>query len=143
MKTLGAAILLVALALGGLSVSGDRNDAGGPALAGRIYELRTYHVVPGKMQALVDRFRNHTVKLFEKHGMKVVGFWTPTDPKQTQTTLIYVLSFRSREDADRAWTTFQNDPDWQAVKKETEKNGKLVERVDSVFMRPTEFSPLK
>jgi hypothetical protein len=141
MKTLGAATLILTLALAGLTVY--RGSAQQPAAPSRVYELRTYYVAEGKMQALQDRFRNFTNKLFEKHGMAVVGFWTPQDPKEAQTKLIYILSFPSRQAATERWTAFQNDPDWLAVKRETEKDGKLVERVDSVYMQPTGFSPLK
>jgi len=108
-----------------------------------VFELRTYHVAPGKMQALNARFRDHTNRLFKKHGMTVVGFWTPDDPKEAESKLIYVLSFPSREAAEKSWKAFRDDPNWKAVRERTEKDGKLVERVDSIFLNATDYSPLK
>lgn len=108
-----------------------------------IYELRTYYAAPGKMDALNARFRNHTNRLFEKHGMTLIGYWNPADPKEAKQKLIYILAFPSREAADKSWQAFRDDPEWKKAKDESEKNGKLVEKVESVFMNPTDYSPLK
>jgi len=101
----------------------------------KVYELRIYHAMPGKLEDLHNRFRNHTLKIFAKHGMEVVGFWGPTDKdKGSDKDLIYVLAYPSRDAAAASWKAFRNDPEWQAVQKASEANGKLVEKVDSVYM---------
>ena len=109
----------------------------------RIFELRTYECVPGKMEALQARFRDHTRKLFEKHQMTVIGFWNPTDAEQSQRKLIYLLAFPSQEAAAKSWKDFQADPEWKAVKDASEKDGQLVENIESVYLNPTDYSPLK
>jgi hypothetical protein len=109
----------------------------------RVFELRTYHAAPGKMDALNARFRDHTNKLFKKHGMQIIGFWQPADPKQADQTLIYILAFPSKEAAQKSWQAFRDDPEWKAVKDASEKDGKLVDKVESVFLNPTDYSPLK
>ena len=117
-----------------------------PSLAkdSRCFEIRTYHALPGKLEDLHARFRNHTIKLFKKHGMEIVGFWGPTDKeKGSENTLVYVLAFPSREARDKAFQAFGADPEWQKARAESEKNGKLVEKVDSVFLMATDYSPIK
>ncbi|HZS07849.1 MAG TPA: NIPSNAP family protein [Blastocatellia bacterium] len=117
-----------------------------PSLAkdSRCFELRTYYAAPGKLEELHARFRNHTMKLFRKHGIEVVGFWGPTDKeKGSENTLVYLLVFPSREARDKAWKEFGADPDWQAARKESEKNGRLTEKVDSVIMMATDYAPAK
>jgi NIPSNAP len=110
----------------------------------RCFELRTYYAAPGKLEELHARFRNHTIRLFKKHGMEVVGFWGPTDKdKGSENTLVYVLAFPNREARDKAWQEFRTDPEWQAAAKESEKNGKLTEKIDSVIMKATDYSPVK
>jgi hypothetical protein len=109
----------------------------------RVFELRTYHAAPGKMDALHARFRDHTCKLFKKHGMTIVGFWSPTKPEEAEKKLIYILAFPSQEAADKSWAAFRDDPEWKDVKEASEKDGKLVDRVDSVFMKATDYSPMK
>ncbi len=108
--------------------------------ADRVYELRTYHCYEGKLDNLLARFRNHTTRIFEKHGMTNVGYWVPQDQKNT---LVYLLSFPSREAAKKSWDEFRTDPEWVKVRTESEANGKIVEKVDSVYMSPTDFSKLK
>jgi hypothetical protein len=117
-----------------------------PSLAkdSRFFEMRTYHAAPGKMEALHARFRDFTNKLFAKHGMEMVGYWVPMNKEgQSENTLVYILAFPSREARDKAWKDFADDLEWHAVKAETEKNGRLVEKVDSVFMTATDYSPIK
>jgi NIPSNAP len=106
-----------------------------------VYELRIYHVVPGKLDALLARFRDHTMKIFERHGMKNVAYWTPVDEPQKSNTLIYILEHPSRAAAVDNWKSFQDDPEWKKVKEKSEENGKLVEKVDSTYMSMTDFSP--
>jgi hypothetical protein len=110
----------------------------------RCFELRTYHAAPGKLDALNARFRDHTCALFKKHGMEMVGFWIPTDSdKGAGNTLIYMLAHKSREEAKKSWAAFSQDPEWQKARAESEVNGKLVEKVESVFMSATDYSPMK
>src|SRR2546422_10345828 len=109
----------------------------------RVFELRTYTANEGKLEALHARFRNHTTKFFKKHGMTNVGYWTPNDAPLSQNTLVYILAFPSREAAQKSWESFNNDPEWNKVKQESEVNGKLVDKVESVYMGPTDYSPMK
>jgi hypothetical protein len=106
----------------------------------RVYEMRTYDAPAGKLDALNARFRDHTMKLFEKHGMTNVGYWTPLDNAKNQ--LIYVLSYPSAEAQKKAWQAFGADPEWKKVKAETEAQGKIVAKVVSVLLAPTDYSPL-
>jgi len=109
----------------------------------RVFELRTYTSPPGKMKALHARFRDHTNKLFEKHGMTIIGFWNPVDPEKAEQTLIYLLAFPSKEAAAKSWQAFRDDPEWKAAKEASEQDGKLVDKVESVYLSPTDYSPLK
>ncbi|HEY2910512.1 MAG TPA: NIPSNAP family protein [Gemmataceae bacterium] len=106
----------------------------------RVYELRTYHVNPGKLDALNARFKDHTVTLFEKHGMTNGGYFTPIDNAK-DTRLIYFMIYPSKEARDKSWKAFLADPDWKKVYAETTKNGKLVNKVDSHFLKATDYSP--
>jgi hypothetical protein len=108
-----------------------------------VYELRIYHCNPGKLEALHARFRDHTTKLFEKHGMTNVGYWVPLDAdKGRDDTLVYLLSHKNRDTAKASWAAFGGDPDWRAVKAASEKDGTpLVKKVDVVFLDPTDYSP--
>jgi hypothetical protein len=109
----------------------------------RIYELRTYIAADGKLENLLARFRNHTIKLFEKHGMQNIGYWVAADEPASKNTLIYVLSHKNREAAKASWDAFRKDPAWVKAKGESEANGAVVDKVTSVFMTPTDFSKLK
>ena len=110
---------------------------------GRVYELRTYTCFEGKLDALKARFRDHTIRIFKKHDMQSVGYWVPEDPERSKNTLVYILVHPSREAADKNWAAFQADPEWKKVAAESEANGKIVQKVDRVFMDPTEFSKMK
>ncbi|MES2709090.1 MAG: NIPSNAP family protein [Verrucomicrobiota bacterium] len=105
----------------------------------RCYELRTYTASAGKLDALLSRFRDHTVALFKKHGMTNVGYWTPVDNRDRK--LIYLLSFPSREARDASFKAFGEDPEWRAAFKESEKDGKLTDKIESRFLTATDFSP--
>jgi len=111
--------------------------------AARVFEIRTYYTFPGRLDALHKRFREHTMKMFEKHGMTNVAYWTPQDSPGKDNTLIYVISHASREAAKRNWAEFSADPEWQKIAADSEKDGKIVERVESVFVDATDYSPLK
>ena len=104
-----------------------------------VYEMRTYYAAPGKLDDLSARFRNNTTRIFVKHGMTNVGYWIPTENPDNK--LIYVLSYPSREARDASWKAFSADPEWQSVSKASEANGKLVNKVESVFMQQTDYSP--
>ena len=118
-----------------------------PVLSGaadrRVYELRTYTTHDGKLDALHARFRNHTMRLFERHGMTNVAYWTPQDPELGGRTLVYLLAHASRDAATRSWEAFRNDPEWIRVKTESEAPGAIVSRLESVFGTPTDYCPLK
>src|SRR5262245_66135990 len=105
--------------------------------------MRTYSAALGKMEALHARFRDHTCRLFEKHGMTIVGFWVPADPDGAKQKLVYILAYPSKEAREKSWQAFQNDPDWKAAKDASEKEGKLVDKVESVFLTGTDYSPIK
>ena len=105
----------------------------------RVYEMRTYYAAEGKLDALNARFRDHTVKLFEKHGIANVGYFMPTENSERK--LIYWLSYPSRDAAKASWKAFMADPDWQKAYKASEVDGKLVAKVESVFMTAADYSP--
>ena len=110
----------------------------------RVYELRTYTTLPGRLPALNKRFAEHTLKLFEKHGMKNEMYWIPTDAERKDNTLIYVVSHDSQEAAEKSWKAFQADPKWQAARDASEKDGKILAKApDRVFMTLTDYSPGK
>lgn len=105
-----------------------------------VYELRTYTTLEGRLPALNARFRDHTMKLFEKHGMKNVVYLTPLDEDNK---LLYLLAHQSRDAAKKSFADFGADPDWKAVREASEKDGKIVAKVESVFFKPTDYSPMK
>lgn len=108
----------------------------------RVYELRTYTTNPGKLPALEKRFADHTLKLFEKHGMRNEMYWVPTDSALRDNTLIYVISHESREAADRSWKAFGADTMWQRVRAASEADGTILAKPpERVFMRLTPYSP--
>ena len=106
---------------------------------GRLYELRTYHAEPGKLDALLTRFRDHTCKLFEKHGMTNVGYWTPVENQER--LLIYLLAYPDRASRDASWQAFMGDEEWKKAASASEVEGKLVGKIDQSFFTATDFSP--
>jgi hypothetical protein len=128
-----------AVALLAQAAAAEPQATGSPSTA--VFELRIYHTYEGKLETLLTRFREHTTKLFERHGMKNIAYWTPTDDPLKGKTLIYVISHASREAATVNWKAFGEDPEWVSVRDKSEANGKLVEKVDSTFMVLTDFSP--
>ena len=106
-----------------------------------VYELRVYHTYEGKLDDLLRRFREHTMRLFEKHGIRNVAYWTPIEEPLKGRTLFYILAHPSREAANANLDAFRNDPEWQAARDKSEANGKLVEKVESTFLSLTDFSP--
>jgi hypothetical protein len=142
---------LLAVLIGGLGVLGavhlaeaQKVDKGEKKVDTRVFELRTYTAAPGKIDALNARFRQHTNRLFEKHGMTIIGFWMPLKQKEGEDKLIYILAYPSKEAADKSWKAFRDDPDWQKARAESEKDGSLLAKPpESVYMAPTDYSPLK
>jgi hypothetical protein len=114
-----------------------------PASEGRVFELRTYTTHEGRLTALQRRFRDHTMRLFEKHGMTNIGYWVPQDTARAKNTLIYILRHPGREAARRNWQAFTADPEWQRVRAESEADGPIVLRVESVYLQSTDFSPMR
>jgi hypothetical protein len=128
-----AATALIALGLATPAPAADR----GPDT--RVYELRTYYAEPGKLDALHARFRDHTCRLFEKHGMVNVGYWVPLDNPHNE--LVYLLAFPDEETRKRAWKAFAADPAWQKARRESEVGGRLVAKVESLLLAATDYSP--
>lgn len=111
------------------------------ARADRIYELRVYTAAEGKLEALQQRFRDHTLRLFEKHGMENVAYFVPTDAPKSSDTLVYLLAHKDREAARRSWNAFADDPEWQQARAASESNGALVASVEATFLLPTDYTP--
>jgi hypothetical protein len=109
----------------------------------RVFEIRTYYTLPGRLEALHKRFRDHTRRIFEKHGMTNVGYWVPQDAPAHENTLIYVISHASREQAKANWASFIADPEWTKVAEESQKDGKIIDRIESVFVDATDYSPIR
>jgi hypothetical protein len=110
----------------------------------RVFELRTYTTNPGRLDALNARFRDHTLRLFEKHGMQNIGYWQPADGETAQNTLIYVLAHKSREAAKQSWSAFGKDPEWQKVAKASEADGRILAGApQSIYLTPVDYSPMK
>jgi hypothetical protein len=133
----------VAFAAGSLLTARFLSTGKVHAQSSRVFELRVYHCLPGRLPALQARFRDHTIAIFARHHMTSVGYWTPQDSPQRENTLIYILAHESRESARRNWAEFSADPEWQQVSKASEADGKIVEKVDSTFMDPADYSPIK
>lgn len=139
--------LLVLAALAAALVTGflarDLVPAASAQAGPRVYELRTYTANDGKLDDLHARFRDHTLRIFEKHGMENVAYFAPTDDPLAANTLVYVIAHESRAAAAASWAAFGADPEWIAARDASQVNGPLVARVDSVFMTATDYSPLR
>ncbi len=140
-RTLLQSFPLAALLPASLWAASQQDHGDSTLAATTVYELRVYHAPPGKLPELLARFRDHTLKLFEKHGIKSVAYWTPVDEPEKSNTLIYILQHPSREAAAANWKTFQDDPEWKSVHEKSEANGKLVDKIESTFLSLTDFSP--
>jgi hypothetical protein len=136
--TLGGG-LLAATFVGGWFAG--QSQAQTPA-ATQVYELRTYTTLEGRLPALHKRFREHTMKLFAKHGMKNVVYLTPIGDGKDN-TLVYLLAHESKEAAQKSFASFRADPEWVQAAADSEKDGKIVMKVDSVYFTPTDYSPMK
>lgn len=133
LKGMGAGAMLAAMA-GDLGFGQTEAD-------GVVYELREYHANEGKLDALLARFRDHTLTIFKRHGMESVAYWTPTDDPLKGKTLFYILRHPSRDAATANWVAFRADPEWQKIQAETDANGKLTASTESTFLKLTGFSP--
>jgi hypothetical protein len=111
--------------------------------ADRVFEMRTYTCNEGKLDALKARFRDHTIEIFKRHGITSIGYWVPTDPEKSKNTLIYIIAHPSVEEGKQHWREFGADPEWKKVAADSEKDGKIVDHVDSVYMTPADFSMIK
>jgi len=133
-------VFVLGLAIGRLSAPATVLHAQG---SNRVFELRTYTAPEGKLGDLAARFRNHTTALFQKHGITNIGYWIPQDAPASGNTLTYIIAYPNREEAKKRWAAFQADPEWQKARTASEVNGRLTTKIESVFMDPTDFSPLK
>ena len=139
--TLGAMAALIGVE--GLAQAGEHASptAAGQAGAGVVYELRVYHAYEGKLDDLLARFRDHTMTIFKRHGIESVAYWTPTDEPLKGKTLFYILRHPNREAATANWAAFHDDPEWKQVSAASEVNGKLTSKIESTFLKLTDFSP--
>jgi hypothetical protein len=136
----GSSVIVAILLFAARPVHSVQPVAGGKD---RVFEIRTYTTEPGKLPDLLKRFRDHTTRLFEKHGMTNIGYWVPTDEPRSKNTLIYILAHASRDAAKKSWDGFQHDPDWIQVRTASEAGGKIVSKVESIYAEPTDFSTIK
>ena len=133
-------LLFMTISLFAKAQSGaTQSDATQSDANSRLYELRTYYSPEGKLENLQNRFRQHSIKLLTKHGMKVEGFWVPLDNKENK--LVYLMSYPSREAREKSWKDFFVDKEWIKVKAESEKDGPIAGKVENVFLKTTDFSP--
>jgi NIPSNAP len=137
-KTVGFSLLslMIGLGAGVLFASSAQEN-------GKVYELRIYTATPGNLDNLHARFRDHTIRIFNKHGMKIVGFWSPTSEEESGDTLIYVLEHASQEAANASWRAFGQDPEWKSVSDASNANGPILAGVERRYMTATDYSPLQ
>lgn len=110
----------------------------------RVFEMRTYYTHEGRLPALNKRFREHTCDLFKKHGIELIGFWTPIDESDGKNDkLVYLLAYPSKAAATDSWKAFQSDPEWIKARDASETDGKIVKKVESVYLNPTDYSLIK
>ena len=128
--------LLICLGAGLFEVSSAQED-------GKVYELRIYTATPGNLDNLQARFRDHTIRIFNNHGMKIVGFWTPTSEEEADDTLIYDLEHASQEAANASWQAFGQDPEWKSVSDASNANGPILAGVERRYMKATDYSPVQ
>ena len=134
-----AAVLGVGMALG----SQERNAEAAAANGARIYELRTYTTNEGKLDDLHARFADHTNTIFVRHNMTLIGYWTPSEGDKKDNTLVYIIGHESRDAAKANWRAFSADAGWKKAYADSKKDGALASKVESVFLDPTDYSPLR
>tara|TARA_B110000858_G_C17810153_1_gene480710 strand:+ start:5774 stop:6202 length:429 start_codon:yes stop_codon:yes gene_type:complete len=137
-KTVGFSLLSLMIGLGAgiFANSSAAQDE-------KVYELRIYTATPGNLDNLHARFRDHTIRIFENHGMKIVGFWSPLSEEEADDTLIYVLEHASQEAANASWQAFGKDPEWESVAEASNANGPILAGIERRYMTATDYSPLK
>jgi hypothetical protein len=147
MRNVLACIIAGALGFGMVAATtasgADDAAAGSQANDGRLFELRTYITHPGKLDALNKRFREHTLRLFKKHGVEVIAFWTPTDGPDAKDTLVYIVAFPNEAAMKKAWADFGSDPEWKKAYAESHEDGVIVKKVISQKLRAVDYSPIK
>ena len=139
-------VAIVGLAVFGLGYAAGQFSAFesvAQAQGERIFEMRTYTALPGRLDALNARFRDHTTRIFEKHGMTNVGYWTPQEAPLAENTLLYILAHDSREAGQASWDAFRADPEWAQVSEESQRDGRIVESVDVLWLEATDYSKIK
>ena len=107
-----------------------------------LYELRVYECLPGRLPNINARFANHTIKLFEKHGIKSIGYWT-TDVGESNHELTYMVAFKDANQRMAAWDSFRNDPEWAKVTADSHRDGLIVKNVRNQLLTPTDYSPMQ
>ena len=135
-RTLTAASFAFFLAVTSFIPSGAQEE-------GKVFELRTYTATPGNLDNLHARFRDHTTRIFRKHGMEVVAYWAPTEGEEAENTLVYVLEHKSRAAADASWQALIADPEWAEVAAASNANGPILAGIEKLFMKATDYSPLQ
>ena len=140
MVPLGLTIFVLGLASGRVIQSAGVAEAQVPA---RVFELRTYTTNPGRLDALHARFAQHTIRLFERHGMTNIAYFSPQNIPLSDNTLIYVLAHDSRESAKASWAAFLEDPEWQRAYRESVRDGPIVENIESIFLEATDYSQMR
>jgi hypothetical protein len=146
MKKLLAVLVLGSILSAGCQPGTQPASAPAPApeaVAERVFEMRTYITHEGRLEALQRRFRDHTTRLFEKHGMNNIGYWVPQDAEAAPNTLVYIIAHPSREAARENWRAFATDPEWREAQAASEADGPIVQRIESVFLVPTDYSPVR
>ncbi|MCH2323448.1 MAG: NIPSNAP family protein [Pseudomonadales bacterium] len=134
-----SAISLVSLIIGlgaGIFFSTSAQDE-------KVFELRTYKATPGNLDNLHARFRDHTTRIFRKHGMEVIGYWSPTSEEEREDTLVYLLGHDNQAAADQSWQDFIADPEWARVAEESNRNGQILGGIERKYMVATDYSPMR
>ena len=134
-----SAISLVSLIIGlgaGIFFSTSAQDE-------KVFELRTYKATPGNLDNLHARFRDHTTRIFRKHGMEVIGYWSPTSEEEREDTLVYLLGHDNQAAADQSWQDFIADPEWARVAEESNRNGHILGGIERKYMVATDYSPMR
>ncbi|MCH2355137.1 MAG: NIPSNAP family protein [Pseudomonadales bacterium] len=138
LKMVGISLFSLSIGLGaGILVSTSAQDMG------KVFELRIYTATPGNLDNLHARFRDHTTRIFGNHGMKVVGYWTPTSEEESENTLVYMLEHASQDAADASWRAFGQDPEWDRVAEASNANGQILGGIERRYMKATDYSPMK
>ena len=138
LKMVGISLFSLSIGLGaGILVSTSAQDMD------KVFELRIYTATPGNLDNLHARFRDHTTRIFGNHGMKVVGYWTPTSEEESENTLVYMLEHASQDAADASWRAFGQDPEWDRVAEASNANGQILGGIEHRYMKATDYSPMK